>query len=192
MKTINLLTSIFAFAIICLLSCERSTTAIVPTENDSTKTIQDSVINNSDTTVINNSDTTELKEERHVTSIYLVNHLNKPIDLEMHHDSVPSPVRDVLLWHREANVQNFTLQPNDTVYCDSLVYLMDDDVFYINFPGDDVYRNVFVNSYFFIKINYNNQQYEYTNKTDIQNLLSTQNYWYIVFNEEKKNLFSWE
>lgn len=189
MKTINLLTSIFVLAITCLLSCERPPTTTIPPENDSTKTIQDSIANNLDTT--NNSDTTELREERHVASVYLVNHLDKPIDLEMHHDSVPSPIREILQWYREAGIQKFTLQPNDTVYCDSVVYLMDDNVIYVQFPGVSVY-NGFVDSYFFVKINYNNQQYEYTNKADIRNLLFAPNYWYIVFDEEKKKSFGWE
>ena len=130
-------------------------------------------------------------ETRHVSSVYLVNHLDKPIELEMHYDSIPLPIQEELLWYRNAGVQNFTLQPNDTVYCDSVVYSQIEDVVYFTFPGQTSYDG-FVNSYFFIKINYNNQQYEYTNKTDIQNLLCSQNYWYIVFNEEKKNTFGWE
>ncbi len=186
MKTINVLLSIFTLAIICLLSCERPIVTTTPPENDPTKGIQDSIPNTT-----NNTDTTELNEERHVASIYLVNQLDMPIDLEMHHDSFPTSVQKALLWYREAGIQKFTLLPNDTVYCDSVVYLMDDDVLYFIFPGSSAYDG-FVNSYFFIKINYNNQQYEYTNKTDIQNILQAQNYWYIVFNEEKKNTFGWQ
>lgn len=191
MKTVNSLIWLFALAITCLLllCCERYPITPIQSENDSIKTVQDSIVNNLDT--INNSDTTVFGEERHVASVYLVNHLDKPIDLEMHYDSIPLPIQEELLWYRDAGIQNFTLQPNDTVYCDSVVYLMDDDVIYFTFPGFSAYDG-FVDSYYFIKINYNNQQYEYTNRTDIQNLLRAQNYWYIVFNEEKKNIFSWE
>ena len=183
MKATNLLAIIFAIATICLFSCERPTTEINPTVNDSTKVIHDSIVSN--------PDTIEYKEERHVSSVYLVNHLDKPIDLEMHYDSIPLPVQEELLWYRNAGVQNFTLQPNDTVYCDSVVYIQIEDAVYFMFPGQTSYDG-FVNSYFFIKINYNNQQYEYTNKTDIQNLLRSQYYWYIVFDEEKKNNLGWE
>ena len=184
-------TIIFSLAtmlLYCLLSCERPSTIPTPPSNDSTETIQDSIVQDS---IVNNPDTFEYKEERHVASVYLVNHLDKPIDLEMHHDSIPLAVQEELSWYRDANVQKFTLQSNDTVYCDSVVYLMDDDAIYFMFPGDGSYKG-FVNSYFFIKINYNNQQYEYTDKTDIQNLLYVQDYRYIVFNEEKKNAFDWK
>lgn len=132
-----------------------------------------------------------LNEERHVASVYLVNHLDKPIDLEMYHDSIPQPIQEELLWYRNAGIQSFTLQPNDTVYCDSVVYLMDDDVIYFTFPGFSSYDG-FVDSYKFIKIDYNGKQYEYTNKADIKNLLRAINYWYIEFNEEKKNAFGWD
>lgn len=183
MKTINLLISILALSIICLLSCERHSTTTTPSENDSTKTIQDSIVNN--------PDTTELKEERHVASVYLVNHLDMPIDLEMHHDSIPLPVQEELLWYRDTGIQNFTLQPNDTVYCDSVVYFMNDAYQYFIFPGESSY-NAFVGSYFFIKINYKDNQYEYTDKADIQNILRAQDYWYIVFDEDKKNYLGWK
>ena len=88
MKTINVLLSIFTLAIICLLSCERPIVTTTPPENDPTKGIQDSIPNKT-----NNTDTTELNEERHVASIYLVNQLDMPIDLEMHHDSLPTSVQ---------------------------------------------------------------------------------------------------
>ena len=43
----------------------------------------------------------------------------------------------------------------------------------------------------FIKVDYNGKQYEYTNKTDIKNLLDEVIYWYIEFNEKKKNRFAY-
>ena len=183
MKTKNLLATMFAIATICLFSCERPTTEINPTVNDSTKVIHDSIVSN--------PDTIEYKEQRHVSSVYLINNLDKPIDLEMHHDSLPLPLQEELLWYRNAGVQNFTLQPNDTVYCDSVVYIQVENVIYFMFPGESSY-NMFIDSYFFAKVNYNNHQYEYTNKDDIKELLHSQNYWYIVFDEEKKNNLGWE
>ena len=186
MKTTNVLLSIFTLAIICLLSCERPIVTTTPPENDPIKGIQDSIPNTT-----NNTDTTELNEERHVASIYLVNQLDMPIDLEMHHDSFPLGLQEELSWYRNAGVQNFTLQPNDTVYCDSIVYFTNDAHKYFTFPGENIY-NAFVNSYFLIKVNYNNNKYEYTDKADIQMLLRADSYWYIIFNEEKKNHFGWE
>jgi hypothetical protein len=137
------------------------------------------------------SDTIAPKDERHVPSVYLVNQLDMPIDLEMHHDSFPLSVQEELSWYRNAGVQNFTLQPNDTVYCDSIVYFTNDAERYFIFPGTNSYNGL-VNSYFRIKINYNDNQYEYTDKADIQMLLRADSYWYIIFNEEKKNHFGWE
>ncbi|MBR5824526.1 MAG: hypothetical protein IKY67_10345 [Paludibacteraceae bacterium] len=61
---------------------------------------------------------------------------------------------------------------------------------YFFFPGQ-IFFDKFVNSYDFIKINYNGKQYEYTNNADIKNLLRIINYWYIEFNEEKKKAFGW-
>ena len=132
-----------------------------------------------------------LEGERYVDSVYLVNHLDKPINLEMHYDSIPLPVQEELLWYRDAGVQNFTLQPNDTVYLDTIVYYMAEGTEYFIFPGETVF-NGFIYSYNLIKVDYNGKQYEYTNKTDIKNLLDEVNYWYIEFNEKKKNAFGWE
>ncbi len=188
MKTINLLMGIFAITTISLFSCERPTSTQNPLDNDSIKVNRDTITANPDTI---ESDTIAPKDERHVPSVYLVNQLDMPIDLEMHHDSFPSSVQETLLWHRDAGIQNFTLQPNDTIYCDSIVYYMNDAHKYFTFPGENIY-NTFVNSYFLIKVNYNNNKYEYTDKADIQMLLRADSYWYIIFNEEKKNHFGWE
>ena len=182
MKTKNLLATMFAIATICLFSCERPT-EVNQLENDSTKGINDSIVSN--------PDTIDYDAKRHVASVYLVNHLDKPIDLEMHHDSIPLPIQEELLWYRDAGVQNFTLQPNDTIYCDSVVFTQIEDVIYVMFPGESSY-NMFIDSYFFAKVNYNDHQYKYTNKADIKELLRTQNHWYIVFDEEKKNNLGWE
>ena len=188
MKTINLLIGIFAITTISLFSCERPTSTQNPLDNDSIKVNRDTITANPDTI---ESDTIAPKDERHVPSVYLVNQLDMPIDLEMHHDSFPLSVQEELSWYRNAGVQNFTLQPNDTVYCDSIVYFMNDAERYYIFPGTNSYNGL-VSSYFRIKINYNDNQYEYTDKADIQMLLRADSYWYIIFNEEKKNHFGWE
>ena len=128
------------------------------------------------------------RSERHVRSVYLVNHLDKTINVEMHRDSLHD---EYYKWHLASGTQNFTLEPNDTVYLDTFVYYMKKGVRYFFFPGQ-IFFDKFVNSYDFIKINYNSKQYEYTNNADIKNLLRVINYWYIVFNEEKKKAFGWE
>jgi hypothetical protein len=188
MKTINLLIGIFAITTISLFSCERPTSTQNPLDIDSIKVNRDTITANPDTI---KSDTIAPKDERHVPSVYLVNQLDMPIDLEMHHDSFPLSVQEELSWYRNAGVQNFTLQPNDTVYCDSIVYFTNDAERYFIFPGTNSYNGL-VSSYFRIKINYNDNQYEYTDKADIQMLLRADSYWYIIFNEEKKNYFGWE
>ena len=129
-----------------------------------------------------------LNDERYVESVYLVNHLDKPIDLEMHRNSLYSESEE---WYFEAGTQNFTLKPNDTVYLDTIVYHMAEGTQYFIFPGENALK-AFIYCYNFIKVDYNGKQYEYTNKADIKNLLQERNYWYIVFNEEKKNTFGWE
>ena len=129
-----------------------------------------------------------LKGERYVDSVYLVNHLDKPINLEMHRNSLYSDYEE---WYFDAGTQNFTLKPNDTVYLDTVIYHMAEGAEYFIFPGENAF-NAFIYSYDFVKVDYNGKQYEYTNKTDIQNLLREVNYWYIVFNEEKKKAFGWE
>ena len=123
-----------------------------------------------------------LKGERYVNSVYLINHLDKSIDLEMHRNSLYSDDEE---WYFDAGTQNFTLKPNDTVYLDTVVYHMAEGTTYFIFPGENAF-NSFVYHYDFIKIDYNGKQYEYTNKADIKNLLNAINYWYIEFNEEKK------
>ena len=129
------------------------------------------------------------RSERHVRSVYLVNHLDKTINVEMHRDSLHD---EYCKWHLASGTQNFTLEPNDTVYLDTFVYYMKKGVRYFFFPGQ-IFFDKFVNSYDFIKINCNSKQYEYTNNADIKNLLRViNNYWYIVFNEEKKKAFGWE
>ena len=129
------------------------------------------------------------RSERHVRSVYLVNHLDKTINVEMHRDSLHD---EYYKWHLPSGTQNFTLEPNDTVYLDTFVYYMKKGVRYFFFPGQ-IFFDKFVNSYDFIKINCNSKQYEYTNHADIKNLLRViNNYWYIVFNEEKKKAFGWE
>lgn len=187
MKTINLLISIVAIATICLFSCERPTPIQASADNDSMKVNCDTIPTEPDTI---ESDTIEHKDKRYVPSIYLVNQLDKPIDLEMHHNSFPLEFQEELSWYRDANIQNFTLQPNDTVYCDSVVYYMNDAYRYFIFPGENSY-NAFVNSYFLVKINYNDNQYEYNDPGSIKNLLRVLNYRYIVFDEQDKNEFNW-
>ena len=49
-----------------------------------------------------------LKGERYVDSVYLVNHLDKPINLEMHRNSLYSDYEE---WYFDAGTQNFTLKP---------------------------------------------------------------------------------
>ena len=129
-----------------------------------------------------------LKGERYVDSVYLVNHLDKPINLEMHRNSLYSDYEE---WYFDAGTQNFTLKPNDTVYLDTVIYHMAEGAEYFIFPGENAF-NAFIYSYDFVKVDYNGKQYEYTNKTDIKNLLNEVNYWYIEFNEEKKKTFGWE
>ena len=129
-----------------------------------------------------------LKGERYVDSVYLVNHLDKPINLEMHRNSLYSDDEE---WYFDAGTQNFTLKPNDTVYLDTVIYHMAEGAEYFIFPGENAF-NAFIYSYDFIKVDYNGKQYEYTNKTDIKNLLDEVIYWYIEFNEKKKNAFGWE
>ncbi len=128
------------------------------------------------------------KGDRYVRPVYLVNHLDKSIDLEMHRNSLYSEYEE---WYFNAGTQNFTLKPNDTVYLDTIVYHMAEGTTYFIFPGENAF-NSFVYHYDFIKIDYNGKQYEYTNKADIKNLLNVINYWYIEFNEEKKRVFGWE
>lgn len=129
-----------------------------------------------------------LKGERYVDSVYLVNHLDKPINLEMHRNSLYSDYEE---WYFDAGTQNFTLKPNDTVYLDTVIYHMAEGAEYFIFPGENAF-NAFIYSYDFVKVDYNGKQYEYTNKTDIKNLLNEVNYWYIEFNEVKKKTFGWE
>lgn len=129
-----------------------------------------------------------LKGERYVDSVYLVNHLDKPINLEMHRNSLNSEYNE---WYFDAGSQNFTLEPNDTIYLDTVVYHMAEGTYYQIFPGENAFKAL-IYCYDFVKVDYNGKQYEYTNKTDIQNLLREVNYWYIEFNEEKKKTFGWE
>ena len=140
----------------------------------------------------NDTDSANIEDEKfesecHVRSVYLVNHLDKPINVEMHRDSLHD---EYYKWYLTSGTQNFTLEPNDTVYLDTFVYYMKKGVKYFFFPGQ-IFFDKFVNSYDFIKINYNGKQYEYTNNADIKNLLRIINYWYIEFNEEKKKAFGW-
>ena len=89
------------------------------------------------------------RSERHVRSVYLVNHLDKTINVEMHRDSLHD---EYYKWLLASGTQNFTLEPNDTVYLDTFVYYMKKGVRYFFFPGQ-IFFDKFVNSYDFIKIN---------------------------------------
>ena len=106
----------------------------------------------------------------------------------MHRNSLYNDYEE---WHFDAGTQNFTLEPNDTVYLDTVVYHMAEGTYYQIFPGENAFKAL-IYCYDFVKVDYNGKQYEYTNKTDIKNLLHEVNYWYIEFNEEKKKAFGWE
>lgn len=135
------------------------------------------------TTDTNNS----FYEGRHVDSVYLINELEKPITIEMHRSRVPI----YYYWRIKACTQRCTLQPNDKVYLDTIVYYMSNDEKYCQFPGFEAF-NYFKSCYDTIKINYNDKQYVYTNMDSIKGLLYTHDYWNIKFNEGKKNNFGWE
>ena len=113
MKTINLLISIVAIATICLFSCERHTPIQASADNDSMKVNCDTIPTEPDTI---ESDTIEHKDKRYVPSIYLVNQLDKPIDLEMHHNSFPyffPPIKKVI--HKGRNIPWYHLTFNSSI-----------------------------------------------------------------------------
>lgn len=196
MKTINLLTSILVLVVICLLCCERpiDTTTITP-DNDSIKTIQDSIVNNPDTiidtipdanpdtvtstTPNTNPDTIINRDGLYVDDIYINNQLANVVKLEV---------------FRNNELSTFNLTTNDTVYFTTIEYYMYEGEKYNVFPGDAEYEN-YIGSIDSINVYYNEKKYTYINKPYEHGALEyffAKYIYTIVIDEEKKNYLGWE
>ena len=182
MKKSILFLAIIAVTIICLFACEKPTVVIQTIPDNDSITISNDTINYPDTIV------DILQEERTVVFLYIVNHLDNDINIEIHRDSIN--LKDEY-WIDFDCIKTLKLSHNDTVYLDSVIYYYSDKLQYFEYPGTlaaKAYSNICKS----IKIDYNNNQYKYSDSASITKLLSPQNYWYFVIGDDDKKYFNWK